>query len=201
MSEQHPNRDSLSAYLEEALSIDATQWIDHHLEGCTKCQDKLDEERRFLRKLDGLHKIDVPSDFTEAVMARVAQFPAHQPRVAVPWRRVFFGAAGLAAVLFVLLALAGWIIMSGAPLDSPEASGAASRSVTTIAEFAKVVYLYGRKAFDWSLAVLQTGGTILFGLFDFVRRSGLAVQLTVLLITVALNYFLTRLVLNYQRRH
>ena len=201
MSGQHPDRDSLSAFLEQALSIDATQWIEHHLETCHACQDKLEEERRFLCRLDGMRKIDSPKDFTEAVMARVAQLPPHQPKIEVPWLKVAISATGLAALIVVLVGIAGWMLIGAAPLESPEASGAASRGVTTFAEVAKEVFFFGQGLFNKGIALAQTAGTFLVGLFELVRRSGLAVQLTILLITVGLNYFFTRLVLNYQRRH
>ena len=201
MRQDHPDRDSLSAYIEEALSIDATQWIDRHLEGCVECQEKLEQERRFLWKLDELNKIDPPADFTAAVMARVAQYPTHQPRVEVSWRKVAVWASGLAAVLVVMLGIFGAMVMGSAPLDTPEGSGAASRGIVTIIELAKNVFIYGGVALEWARDSVRGAGTVLSGLFEFVRNQGLGVQLAVLLLTVGLNYFFTRLVLNYQRRH
>ena len=104
---EHPDRGSLSAYLEEALSIDAAQWVAQHLEKCGDCRAKVDQERAFLASLNGLGRINPPDDFVEGVMARVAQYPAYQPAKEVAWPRVALWVGGGGAMLVVLLAIAG----------------------------------------------------------------------------------------------
>ncbi len=198
---QHPDRGSLSAYLGEALSIDATQWVERHLETCGDCRGKLDEERAFLESLDGLGRISPPVDFVQGVMARVAQYPAYQPAKEVRWPRLALRIGGAAAVLVVLLGVVGWVLVTRRPLDSPQAAGFVSVAITTLAQAARDVYLFARSNMGGVMYILEIAGTILVGLFEFVRNSSLVFQLALLLITVGLNYLLTRMVLNYQRRH
>ena len=199
--DQHPDRGSLSAYLEEALSIDATQWVERHLEKCGDCHAKLDEERAFLESLDGLGRISPPGDFVQGVMARVAQYPAYQPAKDVLWPRLALWIGAAAAVLVVLLGVVGWALVTRQPLDSPQAAGFVSVAIATFAQAARDLYLFARSNMGGVMYILEIAGTILVGLFEFVRNSSLVFQLALLLITVGLNYLLTRMVLNYQRRH
>ena len=201
MSSQHPDRDSLSAYLEESLSIDASQWIKQHLDGCGACRIKLEQEQTFLDELNSLASIEPPADFTEGVMARVAQYPAHPPVTELPWKRIGLW-VGSAAAMFVLLAIfVGWVLVAGSPEQGAQTSGVASSAVATGAEWARNLYFYARANTSGIRYVLQIGLAFLFGVFDFIRNAGLMVQLALLLATVALNYAFTRMVLNYQRRH
>ena len=75
MSEHRPDYDRLSAYIEGSLSHDATRWIELHLEKCETCREALDQESQFLQQIGAIRNIEPPPDFTEAVMARVAQQP------------------------------------------------------------------------------------------------------------------------------
>ena len=196
MKGQHPDRDSLSAFLEEALSIDATQWIEHHLGGCADCRAKLEEERAFLAKLGSLcDKIEPPADFTESVMARVAQQPAHHPAPEVSWRRMGLWVASGAAALVVLLVAIGWL-MSVAGL--PEGTGWLAARV---ASAAKEAYMSAEEFGIGTWSILTSAGKVLGVVLNYVRGASLAVQLGIMLATVTFNYVLMRMVLNYQRRH
>jgi predicted anti-sigma-YlaC factor YlaD len=191
---EHPDRDSLSAYLEESLSIDATRWIRQHLEGCTPCRTKLAQERAFLEELDGLRSLRAPADFTQGVMARVAQYPAHQPAKDVPWKRYATWAGGAVAALFVVALFIGWAMVSadGQGLQVP--TGGAAFTI----------------AIEWTVTLwnnlqavapdVQGFIGMLFTISEVVRGAPLMVQLGLLLVFVGLNYALTRMVLNYQRR-
>jgi hypothetical protein len=201
MSNQHPDRDSLSAYLEKSLSIDAAQWTKQHLDGCAVCRAKLEQEQVFLDELDRLASIEPPADFTEGVMARVAQCPAFQPGTELPWKRVALWVGSAAAMFTALAIFVGWVLVVGSSGAGAETSGGASSVVATGAEWAKTLYFYGRDNTSGIRYVLEIGFGFFLGIFDFVRNAGLMVQLALLLATVALNYGLTRMVLNYQRRH
>ena len=202
MNSEHPDRDSLSAYLEEALSIDASQWIQQHLARCVSCQGKLEQERAFLRELNSLKTVEPPADFVEGVMARVAQYPDHQRAPELEWRRITrmsWWVASAAATLVVLLGFIGWVLVAG---SSPEAEGtvAVSGGIVWFFEVAKQVYFFGLSNLEGVWSVAMIGFTVLFNIFEFIRNAGLMVQLALLLATVALNYAFTRMVLNYQRR-
>jgi predicted anti-sigma-YlaC factor YlaD len=201
MSDQHPDRDSLSAYLEEALSIDARQWIKQHLSGCATCRGKVEQERAFLRRLDGLKSIEPPADFVAGVMARVAQYPAHQRRAPeLQWRRVSWWVGSAAATVVLVLAFIGWLLVAGSSAEGAEGTVAVSGGIAWFFDVAKQVYFLGLSNLEGVWSVIMIAFTVLFGIFDFVRNGGLMVQLVLLLVTVALNYAFTRMVLNYQRR-
>ena len=200
MSREHPDRDSLSAYLEEALSIDAAQWVEHHLEGCVECGGKLEQERAFLEELGGLCSIEPPADFTQGVMARVAQFPAYQPAPEVQWRRISLWVGSAAALMVVLLGFVGWVLVAGAPAEGPEVPAQVPGGIAWVMNSALEVYFWVRGTFEAALPLLLIAWKVLLGILESFRQSGLAVQLTLLLVAVGLNYWFTRLVLNYQRR-
>ena len=133
-------------------------------------------------------------------MARVAQYPAYHPVTEVPWTRVALWVGGAAAMLVVLLGVVGWGLVTQRPLDNPQAAGFVSVAIAMLAEAARDLYVFARENMGGVMYILQIAGTLLVGLFDFVRNSSLVFQLALLLITVGLNYLLTRMVLNYQRR-
>ncbi len=200
MSNQHPDRDSLSAYLEEALSIDATQWVEQHLAGCASCRIKVEQERAFLDELNALKTVEPPPDFVEGVMARVAQHPAYHPAPEVKWRRVGVWTGAAAASVVVLLGFIGWILVAGAPAQGAAGTPTVSGGIAWFFDAARQVYFMGLSQTEGLWELLMIGFTVVYGVVDFIQRAGLPVQLALLLITVALNYAFTRMVLNYQRR-
>jgi len=200
MNDHRPDYDRLSAYIEGALSPDATRWIELHLEKCETCREALERESRFLERIGSLRSIEPPLDFTEAVMARVAQQPAFQPPAEVPWRKVAGWSVGLAASLAAVLGLGAWVAISSEAVVGANATGLLSSAITGLAEASSFVISTVGGFLSPAMALARVGGTIVLGLFDLARNSGLAVQLGVLLATVTLNYVLTRMVLNYQRR-
>ncbi len=200
MSNQHPDRDSLSAYLEKALSIDARQWVEQHLDSCASCRAKVDQEQAFLDRLGDLKAVTPPDDFVQGVMARVAQYPAYQPAPEVQWRRAGVWIGSAAASLVLLLAFVGWVLVSGAPAEGAESTSAVSGGIAWFFATAKEVYFFGVDQMEGVWSIMMVGFAVLAGIFDFIRNAGLMVNLVLLLITVALNYAFTRMVLNYQRR-
>lgn len=200
MKEHRPDLDRLSAYVEDALSPDARRSLEQHLAGCGACREALEREGRLLRRLDGLARIEPPPDFVQAVMGRVAQYPAYRPAPAVPWRRVLAWSAGLAAALVAVLGVGAWQI-AGQP-------GADARLVDLLHRTAVGLVEVGGMVFRASRQVLEPASTVVEALAKAVHRvstlaasSGRIVQATILLLTVMLNYAFTRMVLNYQRRN
>lgn len=199
MSSEHPDRDSLSAYLDETLSIDATQWIEQHLSSCARCRTRLEQERVFLGELDGLRTVRAPSDFTQGVMARVAQYPAFKPGKEVSWRRLaMWGGAG-AATLFVLALFVGWLVVADGGAEGVQVPAGASVFTNAVSW---TVWLWENTQSRLERVMPQLEAVLggLYVVVGLVREAGLMVQLALLLITVGLNYALTRMVLNYQRR-
>lgn len=198
MKLHEPNLDMLSAYIDGQLSPDAARSMEQHLRGCVVCTRALERERRLLEALDGVRSATPPADFVDGVMGRVAQYPTHRPAAPVPWRTVarwgiaasvLLGVAGLAAL--------AWVLGSGAVAGGDLVAGGLTRIVTLftggVAAARDLVSPVG--------VLLEEAGKILWRLVGLAVNSGWLVQLTLLLLTVSLNYAFTRLVLNYQRRH
>jgi len=200
MSDHRPDYDRLSAYIEGALSPDGTRWIELHLKKCEVCRAALEREKSFLEQIGSLRSIQPPPDFTEGVMARVAQQPAYQPPAEVPWRKVAGWSVGLAASLVAVLGLGVWVAISSDAVAGADATGLLSRAITGLAEVSSFLISTVGSFVSPAMALAKAGATIVLRLFDLARNSGLAVQLGVLLATVTLNYVFTRMVLNYQRR-
>jgi len=133
-------------------------------------------------------------------MARVAQQPAYQPPVEVPWRKVGGWSLALAASLVAVLGLGAWAAISSEAVAGADATGLLSRAITGLAEVSSFVISTVGGFLSPAMALGRVLATIVLRFFDLVRNAGLAVQLTVLLLTVTLNYVFTRMVLNYQRR-
>ena len=195
----HPDRDSLTGYLDESLSIDATQWVRHHLEGCGDCRVKLERERRLSAELDGLRSVKAPPDFTEGVMARVAQYPAYQPRKELPLRNTARWAAMAAAAVLVVAIFVGWIVVAGGGEQGLQVPAGAT-AFTTAIDGTVWVYEQAAGLVEQAAPAAQTGFSVAYAVYEFIRDAGLPVHLALLLVTVGLNYALTRMVLNYQRR-
>jgi hypothetical protein len=194
-SGEHPDRDSLSAYLEESLSIDATQWIKQHLNSCGACRTKLEQERVFLERLDGLCSVKPPADFTQGVMARVAQYPTYHPAAEVPLKGFLKWGVGAVAAGIVVALFIGWMVVASGTGPGVEVPAGAS-AFTTAIEWTVWLWESARGVGEPLMQPLEA----VWGVVEFVREAPLMVQLALLLVTVGLNYALTRMVLNYQRR-
>jgi predicted anti-sigma-YlaC factor YlaD len=197
---RHTTLTLLSAYLDGELSSEERERIELHLEKCETCREALDQESQFLQQIGAIRNIEPPLDFTEAVMARVAQQPAFQPPAEVPWRKVAGWSFGLAASLVAVLGLGVWVAISSEAVAGANATGLLSSAITGLAEISSFVISTVGSFLSPAMALARAGATIVLRLFDLARNSGLAVQLGVLLATVTLNYVFTRMVLNYQRR-
>lgn len=201
MSAHRPDHDRLTAYLEGALSVDAMQWVERHLESCKLCREAVQRERRMLRGLDRLGGIELPQDFVEGVMARVAQYPAYQPTKKIPLRRVAAWAAGLAACLVVVLAAGAWFAVQSQVVSDDEVSGVLYRVIRNTVDYGGDLVRAADQLLTPAYSLFRALGTAVFQIFRFVAESGWVLQLGLLLVTVTLNYLFTRMVLNYQRRH
>jgi len=195
----HPDRDSLTGYLDDSLSIDAAQWVRQHLKSCADCRDKLERERRLSARLDGLRSVKPPADFTEGVMARVAQYPAYQPGKELPWGNFARWGGIAAAAVLVLAVFIGWIVVAGGGGQGVQVPAGAS-AFTIAIDGTVWAYETAAAGFETVAPQLQDLFSVAYVVYEFIRDAGLPVHLALLLVTVGLNYALTRMVLNYQRR-
>ncbi|MFC2160269.1 anti-sigma factor family protein [Acidobacteriota bacterium] len=81
-------------FIENELASDENRKIKKHLRTCTKCRKAVEERRVLVHAANSLPPFELPSNFTQQVMANV--FPSRIPfRV---WVRAFAG--GLSAMIF-----------------------------------------------------------------------------------------------------
>lgn len=81
-------------FIENELAVDEVQKIQKHLSTCEKCRNMVEERQVLVQAADTLPQIELPSNFTQQVMAQI--FPSRIPfRV---WIRA--AAGGLSALTF-----------------------------------------------------------------------------------------------------
>lgn len=201
MNGHRPNRDMLSAYADGVLSPDAVRSMEQHLAECDTCARALESERQFLVRLDTLADVTPPADFVNAVMGRVAQHPTHRPGNAIPWRMAM--RYGVAAALVLAVVLGGgmtWMLGSGT-LQNAQPGAVVAVGISGAAHLAAGVFATTRNFVGQVFVVFEAGAQLLWRVTLLAAGAGWMVQLTLLLLTVGLNYAFTRLVLDYQRRH
>lgn len=201
MKVHEPNLDMLSAYVDGALSPDAMRSMEQHLRRCDDCSRALEAERGFLRSLDSMAEVRPPEDFVNRVMGRVAQYPAHRPGTSLPWREAMrWSVAASAVVAVALVAALAWLVGSGALADTSPASWFVY-GIGGLADVGTTLVAGARDLVGPVLVILEQIGQMIRRLLSLAIGSGWVVQLTLLLLTVSLNYAFTRMVLDYQRRH
>ncbi len=201
MNRHEPNRDMLSAYADGVLSPDAVRSMEQHLVECDTCARALESEKRFLTRLDTLAHVVPPADFVNAVMGRVAQHPVHRPGNAIPWRAAM--RYGVAAALVLAVILGGgvtWMLGSGT-LQNAQPGAVVAVGISSAAGLAAGAFTTLRDFVSQGFVVLEAVAQLLWRVTLLAAGAGWMIQVTLLLLTVSLNYAFTRLVLNYQRRN
>lgn len=95
-----PGHKYLSQYLDAGLSNRRRKSIEAHLASCTECSGMLAEMSRISSMLKGSGLFSAPPDFSQRVMARVAEA---KDRRHSRFSTAFIWAAEFAAVLLVLI--------------------------------------------------------------------------------------------------
>lgn len=202
MSKEHrPNFDLLSAYLDGALSEDATRSMRQHIERCETCAAALEAEGDFLQALDGMTRVEPPPDFVAGIMARVSQYPAYKPASPVPWRVAAGWAAAASVLLTVLVVVGAWGLMQSDVIVGAEPGDRVALLVSQAAGLGTSAIKAVRPLAAQAYVLLETTGKVVMRLTVLATQSGWMVQIAILLLTVMINYAFTRLVLSYQRRH
>jgi len=104
--------EKLYAYLEGDLAGREKKAVEEHLASCSACREALEERRVLLQAAETLPAFDVPGDFVQAVMDKIA--PAPERSKAKAAGRLLAAAAGLATFAVALVATA---ILSGHSLS------------------------------------------------------------------------------------
>ena len=201
MNGHEPNRDMLSAYVDGVLSPDAVRSMEQHLAECDACAHALESERQFLARLDTLADVAPPDDFVNAVMGRVAQHPIHRPGNAIPWRAAMrYGVAAAVVLAVVLGGGVTWMLGSGT-LQNAEPGAVVAVGISRTAGLAASGFASTRHFVGQGFVLLEAAAQLMWRITLLAASAGWMVQVTLLLLTISLNYAFTRLVLNYQRRN
>ena len=200
MKTHRPDHDLISAYLDGELSEDSIRSMEQHLRRCDRCRVAVEKERRFLFGLDGLATIDPGPTFVEAVMGRVAQYPSYRSATSLPWRLVAAWVVTLSALLLVVATLTGWGLLRSDAVVLPDGHALAKVGVTRLADLVLGAVKLVRQALAPGYVLAETAGELVLRLSAVAATSGWVFQITLLVLTVMLNYAFTRLILNYQRQ-
>jgi len=84
------------AYLEHELSPEIQTKVEEHLAACPKCQRLLAERQAYLESIAGLPDFELPSDFTEQLMALLPEYKS-------PARGWLYLAGGLYLIYSLLI--------------------------------------------------------------------------------------------------
>lgn len=202
MKVHEPNLDMLAGYVDGVLSPDAARSMEQHLQHCLVCTNALAAERGLVQRLDSLARLEPPPEFVNAVMGRVAQYPAYQGGPAfIRWRAA--ARWSVAASLLLLIVIGGgvaWLVGSGA-LEQMQPGTLVAMGAGRAAVFLATAFAALRNLINPGLVLLEEAGKMVWRLLTLATNSGWVVQTTLLLLTISLNYTLTRLVAGYQRRH
>jgi anti-sigma factor RsiW len=201
MNEHKPNRDMLSAHADGVLSPDAVRSMEQHLAECEVCTRALESERSFLAQLDTLANVTPPEDFVNAVMGRVAQHPVYRPGKAIPWRAAMrYGVAAAVVLAVILGGGVTWMLGSGT-LQNAETGAVVAIGISRTAGLAASVFATTRNLVSQGFVLVEAVAQLMWRVTLLAASAGWMIQVTLLLLTISLNYAFTRLVLNYQRRN
>ncbi len=168
--------EDIHTYLDGGLSVEQREVLEGHLDGCPRCRAALEGRRRLAEAAASLPPVDLPTDFSRQVMARLLPSQALVPGWLI----------ALAAVLTPLALLVGMFIRSGENLID-----LLSRFGDSIWIFLKNAAVVTAKAF----ALIDVAGRLLKPLSQAVfRLLGIIPQLVsptaqVLILSVSLALF------------
>ncbi len=90
--------------IENELAVDEFQKTQEHLSTCVKCRNMVEERRVLVQAAETLLQIELPSDFTQQVMAKI--FPSSIP-LRVWIRATAMGLSTLTFAFFLFFVLSG----------------------------------------------------------------------------------------------
>lgn len=94
--------EKLYAYLEGDLAGRENKAVEEHLASCSACREALEERRVLLRAAETLPAFEVPRDFVQAVMDKIAPAPERSKAKTAGW--LLAAAAGLTTFAAALVA-------------------------------------------------------------------------------------------------
>ncbi len=106
---QHPDQDTLQAYLDQALAPGSSREVEEHLESCPACREKIAGLEKMFTRLETLPEISLHKDFSPGIleMIRVQK----QLSRSITWTLVVEGitAGAILGLVIPALQLTPWI--------------------------------------------------------------------------------------------
>ena len=68
LNDQHPDQDTLQAYLDQALVPGSSREVEEHLESCPSCREKIALLEKMFSRLETLPEIPLHKDFSPGVL-------------------------------------------------------------------------------------------------------------------------------------
>jgi hypothetical protein len=71
LNDPHPKRDTLQAYLDQALVPSSSRDLEEHLESCPACREEITSLEKMIIRLETLPEIPLPKDFSPGVLEMI----------------------------------------------------------------------------------------------------------------------------------
>ena len=109
LKDQHPDQDTLQAYLDQALVPGISREVEEHLESCPACREKTALLEKMFTRLETLPEIPLPKDFSTGVLDMIRD--QKQLSRGITWTLVIEGLAAGAILSLIIPALqfTAWI--------------------------------------------------------------------------------------------
>ena len=129
-------------YIEEALSPEIREEMRRHLDVCPRCRLAVEDRKSIAAAASNLAPFEVPDDFTDRVMARIAPQKAKLPA----WLIILASASSLLAVTMMALIASGSNIAEVFSRVSHSFWGYAKSAAVFTAKAATLLSLTGKAA-------------------------------------------------------
>jgi len=103
LKDQHPDQDTLQAYLDQVLVPGSSREVEEHLESCPACREKTAILEKMFTRLETLPEIPLPKDFSPGVLEMIRD--QKQLSRGVTWTLVIEGIAAGTILGLVIPAL------------------------------------------------------------------------------------------------
>ena len=103
LKDQHPDQDTLQAYLDQALVSSSSREVEEHLESCPACREEIATLQKMITRLETLPGIPLLKDFSPGVLEMIRD--QKQLSRGVTWTLVIEGIAAGAILGLIIPAL------------------------------------------------------------------------------------------------
>jgi len=169
--------DQVYLYLESELSPEESSGIASHIASCEKCRNAVEDRRILMEAAESLPPIQVPSDFTQQIMARI--FPQKsQIRL---WIAALATGFSLVVAIFLAAFLQSDLSLSGTFIQL-------NRSLWSFVSNLSVFFIKLIKIISLTFNLLvQLSSYIYKALTSMTSVIGIEVQITLVVLTILLS--------------